>query len=508
MSKNKDALVYWGISSGHHDAAISVVQHNKLLYSSHSERYSKTKNDPNIHIEQLKEALQFGHPDKIFFYENAYLKKIRFLKSLEFFRMFENPVGEIIKLLSSISSELAAIPISVVNHHRSHAAAAFYTSQFEEGLVIVADGVGESETFSIYQAHNGKLSQKPFWKLKYPSSIGLFYSAVTDAVGLKANEEEYILMGMAALGDKFKDRHFLQKYVNISIDNEIPKWNTNINFHKKLNLQFDNEQEKFDTAANAQHLLENYLLEVLKSLQLQFPKNRNWIFGGGVALNCVLNTKIAESLCENSRVYICPNPGDAGSSLGALLANTQQNIELKNLFFGTEINSQTKNIEVVEYLLKNKICGLARGKAEFGPRALGNRSLLADPRDPDIKNLVNEIKNRQKFRPFAAAVLEEHANVYFELPRNILRSPYMQFVAKVKEPVKYQSICHVDGTCRIQTVNLTDNPDLYDLLMIWYKKTGCPFLLNTSLNIRGQPMVNNLKDCAEFSFKYNVKVFN
>ncbi len=508
MSKNSDAMVHWGISSGHHDAAISVVRQGKLLYSSHSERYSKIKNDPRIQPEQLLEALQFGQPNKIFFYENVYLKRIRFLRSLELFRMFENPVRDIRKLLGTISLELAAVPISMVNHHLAHAAGAFYTSKFDECLVLVADGVGESETFTIYRAQNGKLTQKPFWKLKYPASVGLFYSAVTDAVGLKSNEEEFILMGMSALGDKSKDRHFLHNYVNVGYDNRIPEWNSKIDFHKKLNLKFESDQQRFDTAANAQFLLESYMLEVIRFLQLQFPENRNWVFGGGVALNCVLNTKIAESLGEESKFYVYPNPGDAGSSLGAILVNLQKKIELKNLFFGTEIISKNKNVEVVEYLLVKKICGLARGKAEFGPRALGNRSLLADPRDPNIKNLVNVIKNRQEFRPFAAAVLEEHAHDYFVLPKNIQKSPFMQFVAKVREPKKFQSICHVDGTCRIQTVNSTDNPDLYDLLMIWYKNTGCPFLLNTSLNIRGKPMVNNLKDCEEFSSKYNVKVFN
>jgi carbamoyltransferase len=164
------------------------------------------------------------------------------------------------------------------------------------------------------------------------------------------------------------------------------------------------------------------------------------------------------------------------------------------------------NEKIVDYLVQNKVCGLARGRAEFGPRALGNRSLIADPRDPNIKSLVNDIKQRQQFRPFAPAVLEEFADQYFDMPT--ASTPYMQFTAKCLFPDKFPAITHKDGTSRVQTVNKTDNPEFRDLLEKWFVRTGCPMLLNTSLNIKGEPMINDHKDADRWSQKYGLPVFN
>ena len=228
------------------------------------------------------------------------------------------------------------------------------------------------------------------------------------------------------------------------------------------------------------------------------------MYGGGVAHNVVANSNIF-----NRSHYIFPNPGDAGSSLGAAALVHGQKINLRHCFTGYpegKIND-THVKYIVDYILKYGIVGICAQRAEFGPRALGNRSLLADPRDPDIKDKVNVIKKRQKFRPFAPSILSEHANDYFELNK-YHNYDYMQYTAKVKSE-NIPSVVHVDGTARVHTVSKrsTVHSPLRRILEAWYEKTGSPVLLNTSLNIKGQPMVNTKKHAKEFEEKYNVKVY-
>jgi carbamoyltransferase len=201
-----------------------------------------------------------------------------------------------------------------------------------------------------------------------------------------------------------------------------------------------------------------------------------------------------------------PNPGDAGSSLGAIAANKREKLKWKGPYLGASIGSDYPVEKLLTELLKTGIVGVANGPAEFGPRALGNRSLLADPRGQEIKDKVNEIKQRQKFRPFAPVILEQYAEEYFDMPVEV--SPYMQFTARCKSPDKFPAIIHADGTSRVQTVNKQQHPGLFDLLSRWKEETGCPMLLNTSLNIKGMPMVNNYKDADDFESKYGVKVFS
>jgi carbamoyltransferase len=202
-----------------------------------------------------------------------------------------------------------------------------------------------------------------------------------------------------------------------------------------------------------------------------------------------------------------PNPGDAGSSVGAVLAHTKKHIGWNTSLLGYDMGYRNTNSEIVEYIQQNKMCGVARGPAEFGPRALGNRSLLADPRDADIKDRVNEIKQRQQFRPFAPAILEELVNDYFDLPYGWDSSRYMQTVAHCKNPDLFPAIVHKDGTSRVQTVP-NDGTPFRKLLEQWYAATGCPMLLNTSLNIRGKPMVNDHADARAFERQYKIRVFN
>jgi carbamoyltransferase len=236
----------------------------------------------------------------------------------------------------------------------------------------------------------------------------------------------------------------------------------------------------------------------------EFGWSSNLVYQGGVALNCLANRKLGEFF-EN--IWIMPAPGDAGSSLGAAALAYGKRINWRDAYLGHTISGEYPVDAIVDHLLSDRICGVASGRAEFGPRALGNRSLLADPRGPDIKDRVNEIKRRQKFRPFAPVVLAEHVDEFFDMPRGWSTSPYMQSIARCRSPDLYPAICHVDGTSRVQTVS-ADGSGIRSLLEAWYERTGCPLLLNTSLNIRGQPMVNDRADADRFQAAYNIPVFS
>ena len=246
----------------------------------------------------------------------------------------------------------------------------------------------------------------------------------------------------------------------------------------------------FDLAASVQALYEKKFLELV-----DMCPHENLIIMGGCALNCVANSKI-----EGKNIWIMPSPGDAGSSLGAAALVRKKKLQWRNPYIGYPIFNGMPVKKVVDELEKNRVCGIANGKAEFGPRALGNRSLLADPRW-DIKDTVNDIKRRQRFRPFAPAILDEYADEYFEGPMY----EYMQFVAKAKHD--HKAVTHVDGTARVQIVKEDCGSLLRQILEDWYDRTGCPMLLNTSLNIKGEPIVNTWEQAEEWSRKYNVAVF-
>jgi carbamoyltransferase len=230
----------------------------------------------------------------------------------------------------------------------------------------------------------------------------------------------------------------------------------------------------------------------------------NLVYMGGVALNCVANSRVGQIF---DRIWIMPNPGDAGSSLGAAALAHGGHLYWRDAFLGHNIVGEYPIKPLLDELSANKIVGVASGRAEWGPRALGNRSLLADPRGWDIKDRVNEIKRRQKFRPFAPIILEEMVDEYFVMPRGWNHCRYMQSVAHCREPDRYPAICHVDGTSRVQTVP-RDGSGIRRLLEQWYVWTGCPMLLNTSLNIRGKPMVNDRSDADRFESLYGVKVLS
>jgi len=495
-------MITWGISANSHDAALSVFCDEKLAFASHSERFSRIKNDPNLNQRLVDYARdRWGEPNQVFWYERPMIKSFRQLFAGQGLTFKENNIKQY------LSRYGVNCTIKYTDHHLSHAAAGYYTSPFDDACVIVMDAIGEFTTLSIWYASKNKL--KRIYHIDFPHSIGLWYSAMTQRIGLTPNEDEYILMGMAAYGDSqrlYKDiiKDFLI-FPDYNDSGELLYFRENL--HKGCRdwrTDLTSEQDMFDIAAATQAVYEKIFRETLEYAQ-RFISSKNLVFMGGCALNCAANS-LAYNFFDN--VYIMPNPGDAGSAIGTVLAHNPdwRTYHTFNPFLGYDMGYHNPNEKIVDYLVQNKVCGLARGRAEFGPRALGNRSLIADPRDPNIKSLVNDIKQRQQFRPFAPAVLEEFADQYFDMPT--ASTPYMQFTAKCLFPDKFPAITHKDGTSRVQTVNKTDNPEFRDLLEKWFVRTGCPMLLNTSLNIKGEPMINDHKDADRWSQKYGLPVFN
>lgn len=487
-----------GISAGFHDAALSVIDSSgNILFAGHSERYSKIKNDANISPGLLSEVVNYniGH---VAYYERPWNKQLRQWYSGQGIEWNKLTVNQI--LIQQIGKEFAKFPGTITshNHHLSHAAAGFQTSPYDRATVVVIDAIGEWDTISIWGAEyvNGVAKYKRLWGQKYPHSLGLFYSAMTQRVGLKPNEDEYILMGMSAYGERgFSD---LMK-MNL-IDNE---WEIKFkeNLHTGLEQKYLSYVGDMDIAAGAQDLVENLIYNVIRRAQ-NFNWSNNLVYMGGVALNCSANRHLGDYF-EN--IWIMPNPGDAGSSLGAAALAYGGRINWTSAFLGHDIPGAYPVNNVLDELLAQQIVGVASGRAEFGPRAFGNRSLLADPRGGKIKERVNEIKRRQQFRPFAPVILEEQANEYFEMPKGFETSRYMQTIAKCRHPDQFPAIVHYDGTSRVQTVP-KDGSGIRELLEKWYVMTGCPMLLNTSLNIKGEPMVNDRSDADRFELRYGVKV--
>ncbi len=491
-----------GINALNHDAAVTLIQDGEVLFAGHSERYSGIKNDSELNDELIADCYRYGRPDKIAYFERPYLKKLRQFRASQYGEVFsrDNLPSNYLKRWIGNKS------IQYVQHHQSHAAAGYYTSPYEESAIVVIDAIGEFETCTIWYAWGSHFEKR--YSLKYPNSLGLWYSAMTQRLGLKPQEDEYILMGMAGWGtiDEELKQNIRNDFFNDS-DKPIDLIN---NLHRgclwwepEYYKDDGSDEWKFNIAANVQSICEEEIVKVFELTKQLVPETDNCVYMGGVALNCVANSIIARDHYPN--LWILPNPGDAGSSLGSAAYLFGEHINWTSPFTGYDIKGKYPTTKVLNELLKGNIVGVASGKAEFGPRALGNRSLLADPRGNEIKDKVNEIKHRQKFRPFAPSVLEEHAHEIFDMP--VRKSQFMQFTAPCKFPKKYPAICHIDNTSRVQTVSKEDNPGYYRLIKRFYEKTGCPMVLNTSLNIKGQPIVNDYHDGIEFEKKYGVKVF-
>ena len=464
-------MIILGINETSHDASVSLIKDGEILFAGHAERYSKTKNDwynnKNIYFDMLN----YGTPTHIAYYEHPQLKRSRILlRGGEADRKPKIPMD---------------LPVKYFSHHYSHACAGYYTSKFNDAVIVVLDAIGEYNTSTIWVGEGSEI--KSVKKFNYPFSFGLFYSAFTQLVGLKPNEEEYILMGMAGYGDP-------ERYFN-KVKEYFPSMSQQkYNFHKGI-LDWDEpigQQEKFDIAAAVQKVYELRLLEFMRYAKAKTGKE-NLVFMGGCALNCSANTRLWDIFSD---IWIMPNPGDAGSSLGAAAALYGKHLNWQSPYLGYDIGGEYPVQKILDGIFEDGIVAVATGRAEYGPRALGNRSILADPTDPDIKNKVNLIKKRELFRPFAPVVMAEHASEWFDMN---YESPYMQYAVKCLKPDLIPSVVHVDGTSRVQTVTKDQHPGLYTLLEKFYSVTGVPILLNTSLNIKGQPLLNDMHD---------VKIFN
>ena len=429
----------------------------------------------------------------------------------------------------------------------SHAAYTFFTSPFEEAAILTVDGVGEWSTTTFGTAKNTTINLSK--DIRWPHSLGLFYSAFTYFLGFKVNEGEYKLMGLSSYGKpKYYDK-ILSELIDVKDDGSIhlnmkyfaftyDKYMTNQNFSKLFGISPRKNGEKmeqihFDIGASAQLVLEEILLKMVNHVY-EKTKMKNLCLGGGVALNGVANNRILrESPFE--KLHIPPSPGDAGSAIGCAQYSYYCHLQHKREFLETSeqiknnifVGPDYSNEQIKTFLDKNKIqydylekdqllkttaklisegnvVGWYQGKMEWGPRALGNRSILADPRNPKMKDILNEkIKHRESFRPFAPSILEEHASDYFDID---IPSPYMLFVCDVKQPEKIPAVTHIDGTARLQTVSKESNPLYYELINEFYALTDVPVLINTSMNVMGEPIVNTPEQAYNMLVKTDMDI--
>ena len=472
-------MIILGINETSHDASVSLIKDGEILFAGHAERYSKQKNDWYNNKEIILDALNYGVPDAIAYYERPWLKRSRII------------------LHGGASDWKPRMPLDLpvysFSHHYSHAAAGYYTSKFSDAVIVVLDAIGEYNTSTIWNAEGTNIKQ--VYKQNYPISFGLFYSSFTQLIGLKPNEEEYIMMGMAAYGNP-------DRYYQI-VNSYFPKYNKQYyNFHKGIldwPYEVVSDEDKFDIAAAVQKVYELRLLEFMRFARSKTGKT-NLVFMGGCALNSKANTLLWDIFDD---IWIMPNPGDAGSSLGAAAALYGKHLNWKHPYLGYDLRGEYPVDKILHSLVTNKIAAVATGRAEYGPRALGNRSIFADPRDPNIQDKVNKIKRREPFRPFAPVILEEYASDWFDMNYT---SPYMQYTPKCLKPNLIPSVVHKDGTSRVQTVNKSQHLGLYNLLKEWNNISGIPILLNTSLNIKGQPLLNDKIDILKWNLDYTIKI--
>jgi len=371
--------IIWGASGLSHDAAIAVIKNGELVFASSAERYSRVKNDPKFNIELIADALEYGQPDVIVWYEKPFKKFLRRLIVDK--RWAPYSVKDTFKIYG------VKAPVKYVDHHISHLAASMFTSPFytSDTLGMVVDSVGEFKTLTVWDIKNPG-EHKLLYSQNYPNSLGLFYSSITQLLGLKPQEEEYIMMGMASFGTSN-----YKKYYNYFLENLFDEdCNLILDLRRGcrgLIPQDEIEANKFDIALAAQKIYEDIVTDIAKEY-LDKTGYKKLILSGGCALNCTANTHLLK-LVDN--MWVFPNPGDSGSAVGAALAYYGSSIKLKNMYLGHMAESNIDIDKLIECLETNKMVGVVFGKAEYGPRAFGHRSLLADPRVPNIKDIVNDL---------------------------------------------------------------------------------------------------------------------
>jgi len=566
-----------GISAFYHDSAAALIIDGKIISAAQEERFSRKKHDSSYPFNAVKYILKnsnlnISDLDHIVFFEKPFLKFERLLETYLAFapagfisfsmsmpiwlreKLFQKKfLFDKLKQHDENFNDIEKIKFS--EHHYSHAASAFFPSPFKESIVLTLDGVGEWATTTVAIGKDNDL--KMLKEIHFPHSLGLLYSAFTYYTGFKVNSGEYKVMGLAPYGTPKYKELITEKLMDLKPDGSF-KLNmkyfnyatgltmTNKHFSNLFGEQVrDPEKDKLtqfhmDIAASIQAVTEEVVLRLTRSLAAEY-KIKNLCLAGGVALNCVANGKILkEKIFEN--IWIQPAAGDAGGSLGAALAYWHRDLKkprndykdqmngsyLGPKFNDEEIEKKLKNLnanykklseeEIIKLTVKglsdNKTVGWFQGRMEFGPRALGGRSILADPRSEKMQKELNlKIKFRESFRPFAPSILREDLSEWFDLNCD---SPYMLLVADVKKDkqidvseksnelfgieklnIKRSSvpaITHVDYSARIQTVNKNYNKRYYDLISKFKEKTGCPVIVNTSFNVRGEPIVNTPLD--------------
>ena len=556
-----------GIKYGGHDTSAALMIDGKLVAACAQERYTKDKHSRRFPLEAINDCLKIGKINLSDIDEIAYVNDIKtFLKeiylkpAIKNFSRLKFLIKDFRKFLRLLNTEKIVRreleykgKIKFYRHHLCHIASAYYPSGFEKALCLSLDGMAENETGMIAEANSGKINILNAKNL-YPDSLGLFYSAITDFLGWKHHCDEGIIMGLAPYGNPHEiisntNKSYKEVFDEILIEKNEFEFKINLDFidyyttrNKWVTEKFKKifgEKRKYsdpltdhhkNIAAALQLKLENLVINKLKAAKEKYGYKKLCL-SGGVALNCSMNGKIEQSRIFDE-IYVQPASADDGCAIGACyLANFRNNkkkffsksnynsylgsrysddeieIELKNLKLDY---SKSLNIfrETAEELSKGKIIGWFQGAAEFGPRALGNRSILCKPYPAEMKDyLNNQVKFRESFRPFAPAILSEYQRDFFEINQD---SFHMLIASKVKEDKKgtIPAVVHVDRSARVQTVNENSNKKFYNLLKEFNNLTNIPVLLNTSFNVKGQPIVNNPRDAIETFKKTKIDVLS
>jgi carbamoyltransferase len=567
-----------GISAFYHDSAAALIIDGKIIAAAQEERFTRKKHDASYPFNAVEFVLSFAKIklndiDHIVFFEKPFLKFERLLETYVAFapkgfksfaiampiwlreKLFQKKVlfGELKKHDANFNNEKK---IYFSEHHLSHASSAFFPSPFEEAIVLTADGVGEWATTTVAIGKGNNLEIKK--EIHFPHSLGLLYSTFTYYAGFKVNSGEYKLMGLAPYGSPIYQDKIVNNLIDIKEDGSFrldqSYFNyatgltmTNKKFHDLFGAEPRNSQKNqltqfhMDMAASIQKVTEDIMIKLARSLKQEFQIS-NLCLAGGVALNCVANGKILKEKIFNN-IWVQPAAGDAGGSLGAALAlwHIEQNNprkvnlddDMQGSYLGPEYSDQEIQNELdkigavykikdeedlinqtADDLSSGEAIGWFQGRMEFGPRALGARSILGDPRSPTMqKNLNLKVKYRESFRPFAPSILKEDLAEWFDISDN---SPYMLMVADiVKDKIiemneeqkklfgieklnikrsEIPAVTHVDYSARIQTVHKETNHKYYNLIKKFKEKTGCPILINTSFNVRGEPIVSTPED--------------
>jgi len=528
-----------GISAFYHDAAACLMRDGEVIAAAQEERFTRSKHDADFPIHAIRYCLEAGRIlvddlDAIGFYEKPFIKFKRLLFShvagfprswRAFMRAMPSWLHQKLVIPSLIREELQYDgPVYMIEHHLSHAASAFLVSPFSEAAVLTVDGVGEWSTATYGRGSGSQIDL--FREIRFPHSLGLLYTAFTSYLGFKVNSAEYKVMGLAPYGEPRFERE-VRKLIEVAKDGSFRLDMDYFAYHYGLEMTNERfhrlfggpprmpegplEQRHRDIAASVQRVTEDVMLEMARHLHRETALP-DLCLAGGVALNCVANGRILRE-GPYRRLFIQPAAGDAGGALG-VAAFLQHNLfevprrnAMRHAFLGPsyerdeiraflrvkgavfeELDDAALLDATARAIAEQQVVGWFQGRMEFGPRALGARSILADARNPENRDRVNlKIKFRESFRPFAPAVVAERADEFFELGHE---SPFMGLVAQAREGQRrLPATTHVDGSARVQTVDAETNPLFHRLLRAFEALTGTPVLINTSFNVRGEPIV-------------------